>query len=86
MVTISGRSSSVIRAIRPLVLGRLNWKFAGSDAGAQRPAIIYSLIATCKQHGIAPYAYLSDALGCLPITLAKDIDTLLPWNWSSLES
>ena len=69
-----------------IVLGRLNWKFAGSDAGAKRAAIIYSLIATCKQHGIDPYAYLRDTLARLPTTLNKDIDTLLPWNWSPPES
>jgi hypothetical protein len=32
------------RAIRPLAIGRRNWMFAGSDAGGDRAAAIYSLI------------------------------------------
>ena len=69
------------RAIRPLVIGRKNWTFAGSDAGAERAAIVYSLVETCKQNGIDPYVYLADLFKRLPTTLHRDLETLLPWNW-----
>jgi len=50
------------------VTGRNNWTFdrrrllCGSDAGGERVAILYSLVATCKAHGIDPWAYLRDVL------------------------
>ncbi|MCA9445298.1 MAG: IS66 family transposase, partial [Candidatus Omnitrophica bacterium] len=50
------------RAMRHVVVGRLNWKFAGSDSGGKRAAIIYSLVATCKLHEIDPFAYFRDVL------------------------
>jgi transposase len=41
--TLAIDNNPVERAIRPLVLGRKNWLFAGSDAGGERAAAIYSL-------------------------------------------
>ena len=35
------------RALRCVAVGRRNWTFAGSDAGGQRAAAVYSLIETC---------------------------------------
>ncbi len=32
------------RALRPVAIGRRNYLFAGSDKGAERAAILYSLI------------------------------------------
>ncbi|MFP3624294.1 transposase domain-containing protein, partial [Burkholderia sp. SIMBA_051] len=46
------------RAIRPLVLGRRNYLFAGSDGGGQSAAVIYSLIGTARLNSIEPFAYL----------------------------
>ena len=34
--------------MRPVPLGRKNWLFAGSDAGGERAAAIYSLAETAK--------------------------------------
>ena len=50
------------RALRKVVTGRNNWTFCGSDAGGERAAILYSVVATCKAHGIDPWAYLRDVL------------------------
>jgi transposase len=36
------------------VTGRANWTFCGSDAGGERAAILYSLVATCRSHGLDP--------------------------------
>jgi transposase len=36
------------RTLRMVVIGRRNYLFAGSEAGANRAAIIYSLVASCK--------------------------------------
>jgi hypothetical protein len=45
-----------------VAVGRKNWMFAGSDAGACRVATIYSLVCTCSLLGVEPNAYLEDVL------------------------
>ena len=69
------------RALRGIAVGRRNWTFAGSDAGGQRAAAVYSLIETCKLNDIDPQAWLADVLARLPDHPAKRIDELLPWHW-----
>ena len=49
-------------AIRPFALGRKNWLFAGSPAGAKTGAILYSLLQTCKANQIEPYQYFCTML------------------------
>ena len=68
------------RAIRPLALGRKNWLFAGSDAGGERAAAIYTLIETAKLNGLDPEAYLRDLLGRIADHPINRICDLLPWN------
>jgi transposase len=45
-------------AIRPFVLGRKNWLFAGGPNGAEASATFFSLIETAKANDLEPYAYL----------------------------
>jgi hypothetical protein len=49
-------------AIRPFALGRKNWLFNGSPAGAKAGAIFYSLIETCKANNVEPYKYFCTML------------------------
>lgn len=70
------------RAIRPLKLGAKNWLFAGSDAGGERAAAIYTLIETARLNGLDPAAYLRDILGCIADHPINRIGELLPWNRS----
>ncbi len=46
------------RSIKPFVMGRKNWLFANTPAGAQSSAVIYSLIETAKENDLDPYCYL----------------------------
>ncbi len=69
------------RLMRPIAIGRKNWLFAGSDAGAKHAAICYSLIETCKLNKLNPYHYLRDVMARLPTQLYSRIHELLPWNW-----
>ena len=46
------------RSIKPFVMGRKNWLFANTPAGAQSSAVIYSLIETAKENQMDPYRYL----------------------------
>lgn len=68
----------VENAIRPVALGRKNWLFAGSPEGAQRMAIIYSLVATCKLNDINPYEYFVDVLPKIASYPANNIADLIP--------
>jgi transposase len=73
-------------AIRGIALGRKNWLFAGSDAGGERAAAIYTLIQTCKLNGVDPRAWLTDVLARLATHPAKRIDELLPWHWAPAQA
>jgi transposase len=68
-------------AIRPFVVGRRNWLFADTVAGANASANLYSLLQTCLANGIDGYAYLNALLVELPkAETVEDYDALLPWN------
>jgi len=71
------------RAIRGVALGRKNWLFAGSDAGGDRAAALYSLIETAKLNGLDPEAYLADVLTRIAAHPINRIARLLPWNWAA---
>jgi transposase len=70
------------RALRGVAVGRRNWLFAGSRAGGERAAAIYTVIQTCKANGVDPQAYIADVIarvaGDWPATRW---DELMPWNW-----
>ncbi len=74
-------TNPVERAIRPVSLGRKNSLFAGSDGGADRWAVVASLIETCKLNGVEPHAWLHSALPKMVDGHPRHrIDDLLPWN------
>jgi hypothetical protein len=75
-------------SIRPVALGRKNYLFAGSHAGAQRAAIVYSLLGSCKLQGINPNDYLQDVLQRLPDQPINQLKDLLPpfWKKSNIAS
>ena len=72
------------RAIRALVLGRRNYLFAGSDAGGETAACLYSLIGTCRLNGIDPHGYLRHVLERIPAHPINRIEDLLPWRVAPL--
>ena len=71
----------VENAIRPFVVGRKNWLFADSVAGARASANLYGLIETAKANRIEPSRYLAHVFEVLPtVTVPEQLDVLLPQN------
>ena len=71
----------VENAIRPLVVGRKNFLFAGGPRGAEASCIFYSLIETAKANGLEPYAYLRCLFAQLPLVKEQsEYRALLPQN------
>ena len=73
------------RSLRGLALGRKAWLFAGSDRGAERAAVIYSLIGTAKLNDVDPQAWLADVLTRIAGTPQSRLGELLPWNWRAAQ-
>jgi transposase len=70
-------------SIRPFCVGRRNWLFADTVAGANASANLYSLLQTCLANGIDGYRYLRAMLVALPMArTAEDYEALLPWRIS----
>jgi transposase len=69
------------RALRGFALGRKSWLFAGSDRGADRAAIMATLIMTAKLNDVDPQAWLADVLARINDHKIHDLAALLPWNW-----
>lgn len=69
------------RAIRPFAIGRKNWMFSKSQAGAKASANLYSLIETAKANELNAYDYLEHIFKALPnAESVAQIEALLPWN------
>ncbi len=67
-------------SIRPVALGRKNYLFAGSHEGAQRAAIMYSFLGTCKINNVEPFEWLSNVLKRIPDHSIQRLEELLPGN------
>jgi transposase len=76
-------NNQVENAIRPTALGRKNWLFIGAEEAGWRSAVIYSIIQSCKAHGIEPYSYLKDVLTRLPSMTNHQIPTVTPKAWAA---
>jgi hypothetical protein len=70
------------RALRGIALGRKAWLFAGSDRGGERAALMYTLIQTARLNDVDPQAWLADVLARINEHKVRDLDQLLPWNWT----
>jgi transposase len=73
-------NNPVENSIRPVALGRKNYLFAGSHEAAQRSAMLYSLLSTCKMHGIEPFNWLRNTLEKIAEHPINRIKELLPQN------
>ena len=72
------------RALRVVALGRKNYLFAGSNAGGERAAAIYSLLGSANLNGLDPERYLRQILSRVADHSVNRIAELLPWNLTQL--
>jgi hypothetical protein len=71
----------VENSIRPSAIGKKRWLFIGHPDAGWRSAVVYSIIVSCRRHGINPQNYLTDVLRRLPTAKTSDIQDLMPANW-----
>jgi transposase len=74
------------QALRPIVLGRKNWLFCGSEAAAHRAAILCSLVQTCKHVQVDPFVYLRDVIERVSTHPKSRILELTPREWKRLHA
>lgn len=69
-------------SIRPLVVGRKNWLFSDTPAGAKASMNVYSMIETAKANELDPLKYLSFLLEHRPSAdMSEDeLAFLAPWS------
>lgn len=70
--------------IRPFTVGRKNWLFSDTPAGAKASAVIYSIVETAKANNLAPRDYIQFLFENLPdmeIQIHPErFDQILPWG------
>ena len=69
------------RSLLGMVVGRQNWLFFGSDGGGATAAVLRSLMVSCQQAEVEPYAYLCDVLRRIADFAIQRLAELLPTNW-----
>lgn len=67
-----------------MVVGRKNWNFAGSDEGGRRADVIYTLVESCKRHGVDAFAYFRYCLEKILTIKDRQISELFPLNWKKI--
>ena len=69
------------REIKPFVIARKNFLFAGSQEGARALCLHFSLILSAKLHNLDPYQYYVEIMKAIPhCEKVEDYEALLPWN------
>ncbi len=76
-----GPSACAERALRIVAVGRKNSMLAGHETGAERAAVIHSLVGTCRRIAIDPFAYLRDVIERIPTQPKGKLWELAPRGW-----
>lgn len=84
-------NNAIERQIRNLVIGRKNWLFCDTEAGARAVATLYSIVMTAHANGLDVRAYLEYLIRSMADIvnrvqqpteqeLEDYVENLLPWN------
>ena len=74
------------RSLRKVVVGRKNWMFYGSNSHAESAAAIFTLVASCRLHGIDPEQYFDEVMRALPDWPKERYLELSPKHWRATRS
>lgn len=73
-------------ALRIVATSGKAWPFFGSDDHAEAAANLYSLIASCKLHGIDPERYLAEVIRIMPYWPRDRHLELAPAHWTQTQA
>lgn len=80
-------NNGVERALRPIAVGRKGWLFAGSDEGARRAAVLYTVIGSAVLCDVEPWAYLRAVVEEMSGAVSVErLDELVPDVWARTHS
>ncbi len=80
--TLEIDNNLIENAIRPSALGKKNWLFIGHPEAGERSAVIYTLLGSCRRHGINPFDYLKELFTRLPAAKITEIQKFTPRAWA----
>ena len=69
-------------AIRPVAVSRKNWLFVGSERGGHTAAVLFRLLATCRQNRVNPWQWMTHVLEQLPVNAEANYPSLLPFHFT----
>jgi len=84
--TLEIDNNLIENAIRPSTLGKKNWLFVGHPEAGERSAVIYTLLGSCRRHGVNPFDYLKDLFTRLPSAKIIQIKEFTPTAWSKAKA
>lgn len=73
----------VENAIRPTAVGKKNWLFIGDRGAGRKAAILYTLICSCRNHGVEPREYIEHLIETLPLMTNQQVNTVTPAAYAS---
>ena len=80
--TLEIDNNLIENAIRPSALGKKNFLFFGHPEAGERSAVIYTLLGSCRRHGVNPFDYLKDLFTRLPAAKITEIQQFTPRAWA----
>ncbi len=73
-------------SIRPSAIGKRSFLFIGHPEAGERSAVIYTLLGSCRRHGINPFQYLEDLFTRLPAANITQIKEFTPAAWAKAKA
>ncbi len=80
--TLEIDNNLIENSIRPSAVGKRNWLFIGHPVAGERSAVIYTLLGSCRRHGINRFEYLKDLFTHLPAAKISQITDFTPTAWA----
>ena len=84
--TLEIDNNLIENSIRPSAIGKKNFLFIGHPEAGERSAVIYTLLGSCRRHGINPFDYLKDLFTRLPAAKITQIQEFTPAAWAKAKA